>query len=41
MAYRSLTAKDSYGVATDAQYQAALNDAIAKHAVLKTVCNGG
>ncbi|KZS80740.1 hypothetical protein B4U45_14070 [Mycobacterium persicum] len=37
----TLTAKGSYGVATDAEYQAALDDAIAKDAAMKKVCGGG
>ncbi len=41
MAYGTLTAKGSYGVATDADYQAALNDAIAKDAAMKKACSGG
>ncbi|OBK09953.1 hypothetical protein [Mycobacterium sp. 1245852.3] len=41
MAYGTLTAKGSSGVATDAQYQAALDDAIAKDAAMKKVCGGG
>ncbi|OMB98076.1 hypothetical protein A5732_05425 [Mycobacterium colombiense] len=41
VAYGTLTAKGSYGVATDAQYQAALDDAIAKDAAMKKVCGGG
>jgi hypothetical protein len=41
-AYGSLTAMGSNVVATDAQYQAALNDITAKDAVMKSVCaNGG
>lgn len=40
MAYGTLTAKGSYGVATDAQYQAALDDAIAKDSAMKKVCGG-
>ncbi|WP_425294058.1 hypothetical protein [Mycobacterium attenuatum] len=41
MAEGALTAKGSYGVATDAEYQAALDDAIAKDAAMKKVCGGG
>lgn len=41
MAYGTLTAKGSAGVATDAEYQAALDDAIAKDAAMKKVCSGG
>ncbi|MBI2696968.1 hypothetical protein [Mycobacterium nebraskense] len=41
MAYGTLTAKGSAGVATDAEYQAALNDAVAKDAAMKKVCSGG
>lgn len=41
MAYGTLSAKGSYGVATDVQYQAALDDAIAKDAAMKKVCGVG
>ncbi|OBG76326.1 hypothetical protein A9X05_24515 [Mycobacterium sp. E3298] len=41
MAYGALTAKGSAGVATDAEYQAALTDAISKDAAMKKVCGGG
>ncbi|WP_374023620.1 hypothetical protein [Mycobacterium sp. HNNTM2301] len=41
MAYGTLTAKGSAGVATDAEYQSALNDAISKDAAVKKVCGGG
>jgi hypothetical protein len=41
IAYGALTAKGSYGVATDAEYQAALDDANAKDAAMKKVCGGG
>ncbi|OBG64669.1 hypothetical protein A5704_13470 [Mycobacterium sp. E735] len=41
MAYGTLTAKGSAGVATDADYQAALSDAISKDAAMKKVCGGG
>ncbi|WP_083198716.1 hypothetical protein [Mycobacterium malmoense] len=40
MAYGTLTAKGSAGVATDAEYQAALTDAISKDAAMKKVCGG-
>lgn len=40
-AYEALTVKGTYGVATVAEYQAALNDAIAKDAAMKKVCGGG
>lgn len=40
LAYGTLTAKASYGIATDTQYQAALDDAIAKDAAMKQVCGG-
>jgi hypothetical protein len=40
-AYGMLTAKGTYGVATDAEFQSALDDAIAKDAVMKKVCGGG
>jgi hypothetical protein len=41
-AYGTLTAMGSNVVATDAQYQAALDDITAKDAVMKSVCaNGG
>jgi hypothetical protein len=39
-AYGTLTAKGSYGVATDSQYHAALDDAIAKDAAMEKVCGG-
>jgi hypothetical protein len=41
MAYGTLTAKGTYGIATDAEYQAALDEIIAKDAVMKKVCGGG
>jgi hypothetical protein len=41
IAYGTLTAKGTYGIATDAEYQAALDDIIAKDAVMKKVCGGG
>jgi hypothetical protein len=41
MADGTLTAKGSYGVATDSRYQAALDDAIAKNAAMEKVCGGG
>lgn len=41
MTYGTLTAKGSYGLATGAQYQAAVDDAIAKCAAMKKVCGGG
>lgn len=37
-AYGSLTAKGSYGVVTEAGYQAALDEAITQDAVLKKLC---
>nr|WP_197089757.1 hypothetical protein [Mycobacterium nebraskense] len=41
-AYTTLTAMSNNTVATDAQYQAALDDITAKDAVMKSVCaNGG
>lgn len=41
-AYASLTAMSNNAVATDAQYQAALDDITAKNSVMKSVCaNGG
>lgn len=39
-AYGTLTAKGSYGVATDTEYQASLDDATAKDAAMKKVCGG-
>jgi hypothetical protein len=41
IAYGTLTAKGTYGIATDAEYQAALDDIIAKDAAMKKVCGGG
>jgi hypothetical protein len=41
MAYRTLTAMGSKDVATDADFQAALDDVNAKDAVMKKVCGGG
>jgi hypothetical protein len=41
VAYGTLTAKGSSGVSTDADYQAALNEAIAKDTAMKAVCSGG
>lgn len=41
MAYGILSAKGSSGVATEAQYQAALDDAIARAGAMKKVCGGG
>lgn len=40
-AYLTVTAKSSYGVATDADFQSALEDVIAKDAAMKKVCGGG
>ena len=40
-AYRTHTAKGSSGTATDAEFQAALDDVNAKDAVMKKVCGGG
>ncbi len=40
MAYATTTAR-AHGVATDAECQAALDDVIAKDAVMKKVCGGG
>lgn len=37
-AYTTLTAKGSSGVATDAEYQATLNDIVAKDSEMKNVC---
>jgi hypothetical protein len=39
-AYGTLTAKGTYGVASDAEYKAALDDALAKDAEMKRVCGG-
>ncbi|CNM45659.1 Exported protein of uncharacterised function [Mycobacterium tuberculosis] len=39
-AYGTLTAKGTYGIASDSEYQAALDDIVAKDAVLKKVCGG-
>ncbi|WP_425293755.1 hypothetical protein [Mycobacterium pseudokansasii] len=36
--YATLTAKGTYGVATDAQYQAALDDVITKDAAMRQAC---
>ncbi len=41
IAYGTLTARGTYGIATDAEYQAALDDIVAKDAVMKKVCGGG
>lgn len=41
MAYGTLTAKGTYGVATVAEYQAALDYALAKDAVMKKICGHG
>jgi hypothetical protein len=40
-AYLTVTAKSSSGVATDAEFQAALDNVLAKDAVMKKVCGGG
>jgi len=40
-AYLTVTAKSSYGVATDAEFQAALDNVIAKDAAMKKACGGG
>lgn len=40
-AYLTTTAKATTGVAADAEWQAALDDVIAKDAVMKQVCGGG
>ncbi|BBY03532.1 hypothetical protein MSEO_40310 [Mycobacterium seoulense] len=40
-AYLTVTAKSSYGVATEADFQSALDDVIAKDAAMKKVCSGG
>ncbi|WP_231639682.1 hypothetical protein [Mycobacterium sp. Marseille-P9652] len=40
IAYGTLTAKGSYGVATDSEYHAALDDAIAKDSAMKKECGG-
>lgn len=40
-AYLTVTAKSSYGVATDAEFQSALEDVLAKDAAMKKVCGGG
>ncbi|MEQ6325734.1 hypothetical protein ABDZ15_15900 [Mycobacterium canetti] len=37
----TLTAKGSYGVSTDAEFQTALDDAIAKDAAMKKICGDG
>lgn len=39
-AYATLTAKGTYGVASDADYRAALDDAIAKDFAMKKLCGG-
>ncbi len=39
--YITLTAKGSYGVATDAEWQAALDDGNVKDAAMKKICGGG
>jgi hypothetical protein len=39
-AYGTLTAKGTYGVASDADYRAALDDAIAKDVAMKKLCGG-
>ncbi|CCK53919.1 Exported protein of unknown function [Mycobacterium canettii CIPT 140060008] len=39
--YITLTAKGSYGVATDAEYRAALDDLIGKDAAMKKICGDG
>jgi hypothetical protein len=41
IAYGTLTAKGTYGISSDAEYQAAMDDIIAKDAVMKKVCGGG
>lgn len=40
-AYLTVTAKSSYGVATDAEFQSALENVIANDAAMKKVCGGG
>lgn len=40
-AYLTVTAKSTYGVATDAEFQSALDDVIAKDAAMKKACGGG
>lgn len=40
-AYLTVTAKSSYGVATEAEFQSALDDVIAKDTAMKKVCGGG
>jgi hypothetical protein len=40
-AYLTVTAKSSFGVAADAEFQAALDNVLAKDAVMKKVCGGG
>lgn len=40
-AYLTVTAKSSYGVATEAEFQSALDNVIAKDAAMKKVCGGG
>ena len=40
-AYLTVTAKSGYGVATDAEFQSALEDVNAKDAAMKKVCGGG
>lgn len=40
-AYLTVTAKSSYGVATDAEFQSALDNVIAKDAAMKKACGGG
>ncbi|WP_306460837.1 hypothetical protein [Mycobacterium paraseoulense] len=37
----TMTAKSSYGAATEAAFQSAIDDAIAKDAAMKKVCSGG
>lgn len=40
-AYLTVTAKSSYGVASEADFQSALDNVIAKDAAMKKVCSGG
>lgn len=40
-AYLTVTAKSSYGVATEAEFQSALEDVLARDAAMKKVCGGG
>lgn len=40
-AYLTATAKASNGVVADAEWQAALDDVVAKDAAMKKLCNGG